>query len=175
MDDVFNTENESFAQETRLIENEYSVNLRSRFYYKKKWNDGWINVGAIAGEMKDPGKDLPKAIIGGLSLVMGVYVVINLAYLWVLPASELAKYASPASAVAEHLFGPMGGKFITVGILISLFGALNGYLLTGPRIVYTLGEQKNLPAALGKLSKNGVPANATLATVSYTHLRAHET
>ena len=125
--------------------------------------DGWINVGAIAGEMKDPGKDLPKAIIGGLSLVMAVYVVINLAYLWVLPASELANVASPASAVAEHLFGPMGGKFITVGILISLFGALNGYLLTGPRIVYTLGEQKNLPAALGKLSKNGVPANATLA------------
>ena len=123
--------------------------------------DGWINVGAIAGEMKNPGKDLPKAIVGGLSLVMGVYVVINLAYLWVLPASELANVASPASAVAEHLFGPMGGKFITVGILISLFGALNGYLLTGPRIVYTLGEQKNLPAALGKLSKNGVPANAT--------------
>ena len=125
--------------------------------------DGWINVGAIAGEMKDPGKDLPKAIIGGLSLVMAVYVVINLAYLWVLPADQLASVSSPASAVAEHLFGPMGGKFITVGILISLFGALNGYLLTGPRIVYTLGEQKNLPAALGKLSKNGVPANATLA------------
>ena len=125
--------------------------------------DGWINVGAIAGEMKNPGKDLPKAIVGGLSLVMGVYVVINLAYLWVLPADQLASVSSPASAVAEHLFGPMGGKFITVGILISLFGALNGYLLTGPRIVYTLGEQKNLPAALGKLSKNGVPANATLA------------
>ena len=44
MDDVFNTENESFMQETRLIENEFSVNLRTRFYYKKKWNDGWINV-----------------------------------------------------------------------------------------------------------------------------------
>ena len=44
MDDVFNIENESFAQETRLIENEYSVNLRTRFYYNKKWNDGWINV-----------------------------------------------------------------------------------------------------------------------------------
>ena len=125
--------------------------------------DGWINVGAIAGEMKDPGKDLPKAIVGGLSLVMAVYVVINLAYLWVLPADQLASVSSPASAVAEQIFGPMGGKFITVGILISLFGALNGYLLTGPRVVYTLGEQKNLPAALGKLSKNGVPANATLA------------
>ena len=44
MDDVFNTENESFAQETRLIENEYSINLPTRFYYKKKWNDGWINI-----------------------------------------------------------------------------------------------------------------------------------
>ena len=44
MDDVFNTENESFMQETRLMENEYSVNLPTRFYYKKKWNNGWINI-----------------------------------------------------------------------------------------------------------------------------------
>ena len=124
--------------------------------------DGWINVGAIAGEMKNPGKDLPKAIVGGLSLVMGVYVVINLAYLWVLPASELAKYASPASAVAEVLFGSIGGKIINVGILVSVFGCINGYLLTGPRITYTLGQQKTIPVIFGKLNKNGVPANATL-------------
>ena len=124
--------------------------------------DGWINVGAIAGEMKDPGKDLPKAIIGGLSLVMAVYVVINLAYLWVLPASELAKYASPASAVAEVLFGSIGGKIINVGILVSVFGCINGYLLTGPRITYTLGKQKTIPVIFGKLNKNDVPANATL-------------
>ena len=96
--------------------------------------DGWINVGALAGEMKNPGKDLPKAIIGGLSIVMAINVVINLAYLWVLPASELAQYASPASIVAEKIFGPVGGKLINVGILVSVFGCLNGYLLTGPRI-----------------------------------------
>ena len=120
--------------------------------------DGWINVGAIAGEMKNPGKDLPKAIVGGLSLVMGVYVVINLAYLWVLPASELAKYASPASAVAEVLFGSIGGKIINVAV----FGCINGYLLTGPRITYTLGKQKTIPVIFGKLNKNDVPANATL-------------
>ena len=124
--------------------------------------DGWINVGAIAGEMKNPGKDLPKAIVGGLSLVMGVYVVINLAYLWVLPDSELAKYASPASAVAEVLFGSIGGKIINVGILVSVFGCINGYLLTGPRITYTLGKQKTIPVIFGKLNKNDVPANATL-------------
>ena len=124
--------------------------------------DGWINVGAIAGEMKNPGKDLPKAIIGGLSIVMAINVVINLAYLWVLPASELAQYASPASIVAEKIFGPVGGKLIKVGILVSVFGCLNGYLLTGPRIPYTLANQKVLPAMFGKLNKHGVPANATL-------------
>ena len=124
--------------------------------------DGWINVGAIAGEMKNPGKDLPKAIIGGLSIVMAINVVINLAYLWVLPASELAQYASPASIVAEKIFGPVGGKLINVGILVSVFGCLNGYLLTGPRIPYTLANQKVLPAMFGKLNKYGVPANATL-------------
>ena len=127
--------------------------------------DGWINVGAIAGEMKNPGKDLPKAIIGGLSIVMAINVVINLAYLWVLPASELAQYASPASIVAEKIFGPVGGKLINVGILVSVFGCLNGYLLTGPRIPYTLANQKLLPATFGKLNKNGVPANATLFMV----------
>ena len=125
--------------------------------------DGWINVGAIAGEMKNPGKDLPKAIVGGLSLVMAVYVVINLAYLWVLPADQLMNYASPASAVAEQIFGSMGGKFVTCGILVSVFGCINGYLLTGPRVTYTLGAQKTLPAALGKVNKNGAPVNATLA------------
>ncbi|MEG0856674.1 MAG: amino acid permease [Terrisporobacter sp.] len=126
--------------------------------------DGWINVGALAGEMKDPGKDLPKAIVGGLTFVMAVYIIINVAYLWVLPASELAKYESPASAVAEAIFGPMGGKIITVGILISVFGTMNGYLLTGPRILYTLGQQKSIPGYkyYGNLNKNSVPASATL-------------
>ena len=126
--------------------------------------DGWINVGAIAGEMKDPGKDLPKAIVGGLSLVMAVYVVINIAYLFVLPADQLAQFASPASAVAEVLFGRVGGQIITIGILISVFGCINGYLLTGPRILYTLAQQKTLPGYkfIGALNKNDVPANATM-------------
>ena len=126
--------------------------------------DGWINVGALAGEMKNPGKDLPRAIVGGLAFVMAVYIIINLAYLWVLPASELATYESPASAVAQAIFGPIGGKIITAGILISVFGAINGYLLTGPRILYTLGQQKSLPGykTLGALNKSGVPAISTL-------------
>lgn len=122
--------------------------------------DGWINVGTLAGEMKNPGKDLPKAIVGGLSIVMAVYIVINLAYLWVAPASELATVSSPAALVATKIFGQFGGKLVTVGILISVFGGLNGYLLTGPRIPYALAEQGLLPTKLAKLNKNGVPSAA---------------
>ena len=124
--------------------------------------DGWIYVGALAGEMKDPGKDLPKAIVGGISIVMAVYIVINLAYLWVAPASELAQATAPAALVAQRIFGNIGGKIVTVGILISVFGALNGYLLTGPRVAYTLAVKKTLPASdsLAKLNKGGVPANS---------------
>ena len=126
--------------------------------------DGWINVGALAGEMKNPGKDLPKAIVGGLSAVMAVYLIINVAYLWVLPADQIANFANPASAVAEVIFGQIGGKVVTVGILISVFGCVNGYLLTGPRVLYTLGQQKSILGykAIGSLNKNDVPANATL-------------
>ena len=125
--------------------------------------DGWINVGALAGEMKNPGKDLPKAIVGGLSAVMAVYLIINVAYLWVLPANELT-VANPAAAIAAKLFGDMGGKIVTAGILISVFGCANGYLLTGPRVLYTLGQQKSILGykAIGSLNKNDVPANATL-------------
>lgn len=124
--------------------------------------DGWINVGAIAGEMKNPGKDLPRAIVGGLSVVMAVYIVINIAYLWVAPASELATATAPAALVAQRIFGPVGGKLITIGILISVFGALNGYLLTGPRVPYTLAKQGTLPGSktFAKLNKGNVPANA---------------
>lgn len=115
--------------------------------------DGWINVGAIAGEMKNPAKDLPKAIIGGLSLVMAVYLLINVAYLFVLPATTLAATKTPAADVATIIFGPSGGKIITIGILVSIFGAINGYILTGMRIPYAMAVENKLPLSgwLGKL------------------------
>lgn len=128
--------------------------------------DGWINIGSIAGELKNPGKDLPKAIIGGISIVMALYIAINLAYLWVLPASELAKVPVPAALVADKIFGSIGGKIISVGILIAAFGSLNGYLLTGPRVVYALSKKGYLPFSekLAKINKSGSPINAIILT-----------
>ncbi|MBS4803328.1 MAG: amino acid permease [Clostridium sp.] len=124
--------------------------------------DGWINVGAIAGEMKNLGRDLPRAIVGGLSLVMAVYLAINIAYLWVAPASDLAMVTSPASLVATKIFGAIGGKVISIGILISVFGTLNGYLLTGPRVAYALSKDGLLPGSkmLIKVNKGSSPYNA---------------
>lgn len=109
--------------------------------------EGWINVGAISGEMKNAAKDLPRAIVGGLSLVMAVYLLINIAYLFVLPASALAATKTPAADVAKIIFGPSGGKIITIGILISIFGAINGYILTGMRIPYVMALENKLPAS----------------------------
>jgi len=65
--------------------------------------EGWTNVGAIAGEMKNPGRDLPRAIVGGVSIIMAVYFLINMAYLWVLPAQEMMHLESPAAAVAQAI------------------------------------------------------------------------
>ena len=126
--------------------------------------EGWTNVGAIAGEMKNPGRDLPRAIVGGVSIIMLVYFVINMAYLWVLPADELMNLESPAAAVAMQIFGPTGGLLIEIGIIISVIGAANGFLMSGSRVAYQLGEQKAMPAspALSRLNAHSVPSNSVI-------------
>ena len=126
--------------------------------------EGWTNVGAIAGEMKNPAKDLPKAIVGGVSIIMAVYLLINIAYIRVIPARELMNIESPAAAVAVKLFGSAGGTIIAVGIIISVIGAANGFLLSGSRVAYYLAEEKMLPCseAFGRLNGKLVPANAII-------------
>ncbi len=126
--------------------------------------EGWTNVGAIAGEMKKPSRDLPRAIVGGVLIIMAVYFVINMAYLWVLPANQLMNEAAPAAAVAKNIFGSTGGLLIEIGIIISVIGAGNGFLMSGSRVAYQLAEQKTLPCsgALGKIGNNYVPTNSII-------------
>lgn len=126
--------------------------------------DGWIAVSYVAGEMREPSKTLPKAIIGGLGLVILVYVSINVALLHVLPAGVLAASKTPASDVAKILFGTGGASLIAIGILISIFGTLNGYILTGARVPFAMGERRQLPFApfFGRLSQFQTPVNAML-------------
>jgi basic amino acid/polyamine antiporter, APA family len=129
--------------------------------------DGWIHVGNIAGEMKNPKRDLPKAIVFGLTGVMAVYLLINVAYLFVMPASMLAATATPASDVANIIFGNFGGKFVTIGILVSVFGTINGYTMTGIRIPYTMALNNELPfsGAFRNLNKNSIPVAGGILTL----------
>ncbi len=126
--------------------------------------EGWTNVGAIAGEMRDPARDLPRAIVGGVSIIMAVYLLINVAYLWVIPADQLMNLESPASAVAIQLFGPAGGNLIKVGIIVSVIGAGNGFLMSGSRVAYELAEERTLPGSrwLSQLNDRSVPANSVI-------------
>ena len=126
--------------------------------------EGWTNVGTIAGEMKDPGRDMPRAIVGGVSIIMAVYLAINIAYLRVIPAEELMMLESPAAAVATKLFGDAGGTLIKVGIIISVIGAGNGFLMSGSRVAYQLADEGTLPASgwLASVNNRHVPANSVI-------------
>ena len=131
--------------------------------------EGWTNVGAIAGEMKNPGKDMPRAIVGGVSIIMAVYFIINLALLWVLPAEQMAALnyegaPSVASVAAKFMFGDIGGTLVTVGIIISVIGAANGFLLSGSRVSYHLAAYNTLPGSkyLAKLNNRQVPTNSIM-------------
>lgn len=131
--------------------------------------DGWLNVGNIAGEMKRPQRDLPRAIIIGLSLVTVIYWLINNVFLKNMPVTAIAGNLNTASEVSQILFGPIGGKVVTIGILVSVYGALNGYTMTGIRVPYALALEKNYPfhRYLSRLSKRTqVPYLAALWQVS---------
>lgn len=132
--------------------------------------DGWMLVGNMAGEMKHPVRDLPKAIILGLVVVIVAYLSVNLALFKTLPLDQVAAIGANASqAAAEQLMGPFGATLISLGILISIYGCLNGDILSGPRIPYAMAAKRNLH----KIDflhyvhpKFGTPVNAILLQVA---------
>lgn len=130
--------------------------------------DGWVGVGNIAGELKNPKKDLPRSIILGLSVTIVVYILINIAIINIMPLKAVIASNKVASDASVILFGKLGAGFIAAGIMISIFGALNGYLITGVRIPYAMAQDKLFPFSkfFGELSnKFGTPLNAFLFEV----------
>jgi APA family basic amino acid/polyamine antiporter len=131
--------------------------------------DGWMLVGFMAGEMKNPAKALPRAIIIGLSVVTAAYLLVNVAMLKLLPAAQIVQLGENAAGTAASLlFGDIGGKLISVGILVSIFGCLNGKILAFPRVPFAMAERNQLPAArlFSKVNaKYGTPVNALLSQV----------
>lgn len=115
---------------------------------------GWFDVGAIAGEMKNPGRDLPKAIIIGLFTITIVYTLVNIAYLTTFSTADVLASKTIAADTLGVYFGDWGAIIANIGVLVSIFGALNGVLMAGSRTVYQLGTEYRLPFSrtLQKLS-----------------------
>lgn len=127
--------------------------------------EGWIVVTNFANEVKNPEKDLSGAIILGLMAVTLIYVLINYTFLTILPIKQLAGNNNAAFEASIKLFGKIGGKLVTIGILTSVYGAANAYLLTGMRTPYILAQDKLLPYSqkIGKTNiHTGVPVFGAL-------------
>jgi APA family basic amino acid/polyamine antiporter len=130
--------------------------------------DGWVGVGNMAGELKNPKKDLPKAIILGLSLIIIVYILINISIINIMPVTDVIASSKPASDAAVVMFGNGGAGLIAAGIMISIFGALNGYLMTGVRIPFAMAQDNIFPFAkfFGKINDRfETPLNVFLLEV----------
>ena len=102
--------------------------------------DGWADLSLIAGEVADPRRNLPRALIGGTVAVIGIYLATNLAYLAVLPVEQMRTSKLIAADVAQQLVGNWGAVLMASVVVISTFGTLNGSLLTAPRIFFAMAD-----------------------------------
>jgi len=101
---------------------------------------GWQNANFIVEEMRDPERNLPRAILIGVSIVVAVYVSANIAYVHVLGAPGLAATSTPAADLATHVIGEQGADVLSVLVIISTFGFLNLAMMTAPRVYYAMAR-----------------------------------
>jgi APA family basic amino acid/polyamine antiporter len=133
--------------------------------------DGWNNMPMAAGEVKDPGRNVPFALIGGMAVVTLIYCVANLAYFYALPFTEVVSANSTrfrdalpvATKAAQTVFGDSGGRLISLAFIFSALGALNGSTLTGARVPYAMARSGVFFSKAGVLSqRTRVPVYALL-------------
>lgn len=133
--------------------------------------DGWILVANLGGEIKNPQKLLPQAIILGISMVLIAYTLVSYGILHFVPAATIHKLGQQTTLYfAQAAFGTIGGRLLNIGIIISMVGCLNGKIMTFPRIVYAMAAQNQLPFAkqLSYLHKKShEPIAATIAILVY--------
>jgi APA family basic amino acid/polyamine antiporter len=101
---------------------------------------GWQTTTFLAGEMREPAKTLPRALLVGVIVVIVVYISVNVAYLHVLGAAGLRSTSTPASTAMLAMLGPRGAQFIAAGIALSAFGFLAQSILTAPRVYFAMAR-----------------------------------
>lgn len=123
--------------------------------------DGWYGVIYFGEEVRNPKRDVVRSMFGGVLLVVAIYLVVNLAYVHVLPMSQLANESLPAGAVARVLFGNYGDKVIRILAILSLLSTVNAYTLTAPRILYAMSCDELFHHRASRVNLGGTPT-ATL-------------
>lgn len=112
---------------------------------------GWHMVSYSAGETRNPEQTIPQALILGVLIVTACYTLLNAAYLYVMPLGSVATSMRVAADAMERVLGPVGGKAITVVIIVSALGSLNGIALAGPRVYYAMAQDRLAFRWLGAL------------------------
>ncbi len=133
--------------------------------------DGWHFVGFVAGEIEDPGRNLPRSIFFGIAVVVLVYVAANLAYIYVLGQPRIASSERVAADAMSAMIGPTGASLITVAILCSIFGAISANILAGPRVFFAMARDGRLFPRLAEVDpRHETPANAIWALACWAGL-----
>ena len=104
--------------------------------------DGWLEITYVAGEVKNPQRNLPRAIILSTAGVMLIYGLVNLAYVSLLPIATLSTSTFVAADAATAMIGPFGASIAVIGVIIATLGTNNGFILTGARIYYAMASER---------------------------------
>ncbi|HEV3256535.1 MAG TPA: amino acid permease [Gemmataceae bacterium] len=114
---------------------------------------GWMNIAPVAEEVRQPQRNIPLGLLGGVGVIIFLYLGANLAYALIIPAREMKELTDTTVATdfSARLLGPIGSAAASAAVMCSVFGALNGLLLAGPRVLYAMGEDGLAPRALGAI------------------------
>ncbi|HEX9927427.1 MAG TPA: amino acid permease [Pyrinomonadaceae bacterium] len=135
-------------------------------------SDAWNNITFTAGEVKDPQKNIPLSLALGTGLVIGLYILANVAYLSTLSLQQIqtAPEDRVGTLALQQIFGAGGSVIMAVAIIISTFGCNNGLILAGARVYYAMAKDNLFFKATEKLNQNHVPATALILQCIWTCL-----
>jgi amino acid transporter len=131
---------------------------------------GWMNIAPVAEEVRRPKRNIPLALLAGVGIIMALYLGANVAYHRVIPQAEMAslRNTTVATEFSLRLLGPIGAVVASAAVMCSVFGALNGNLLVGPRLLYAMGEDGLAPRALAEVHpRYHTPAVAILVMAAW--------
>jgi basic amino acid/polyamine antiporter, APA family len=134
---------------------------------------GWMNIGPVAEEVRQPQRNIPLSLLGGVTLLIVIYLGANLSYYLVIPREEMKEIRTTAVSTefALRLLGPVGAILGSGALMMSVFGSLNGNLLVGPRLLFAMARDRLAPEALASIHpRTQTPAIATAVLATWSIL-----